>query len=173
MINRLGVLLAAGLVFASVACRKADKVFGGRQGITLVLLDDYKTVDNTMAIAPTSIVLERSTLIAYDDILAYDPESRTFDLSDAAVKAITDLPHSGHSMPFAVLANGEVIYTAYFWASYSSRTCDWLTANPLLISSQHELRIFVGYPAPGRAVIPDDRNDAKILAILRRDQKLK
>lgn len=78
-----------------------------------------------------------------------------------------------HGTPFAVTIDKEIIYTGYFWCGYSSSMVDWVTIDPLNYSGKNRLRVSLGYPGLIQGdYIPDDRNDDRILDILRRDSKL-
>jgi hypothetical protein len=51
--------------------------------------------------------------------------------------------------------------------------CDWLVIDPLDYSGRHELKVKLGYPGLVEGdVIPDKRNDEKLLDVLRMDNKL-
>ena len=81
--------------------------------------------------------------------------------------------HTIHTRTFALVANQEIIYTGYFWSSFSSAICPWLTIDPLFAEISGELRVELGYPGLMEGMsIPDHRNDERILSILRHDRKL-
>ncbi|MFA6334983.1 MAG: hypothetical protein WCX48_05420 [Bacteroidales bacterium] len=141
--------------------------------VELYLLDSYKTVGNTKQIDESTIVTKAEPLVAYSDFLSYDSSKFTFKISDKAKTAIKNINHSVHGVAFAVKANNMVVYTGYFWPSYSSATCDWLFIDPIMVDINNRLKVELGYPGPSpEMTIPDKRNDKRILDIFESDHKL-
>lgn len=166
------ILLLSGLLLMYSACKKTDSSPTEENGVTIVLIDRFETLEDSKAILTSSVELASRPLIFYRDILAYDQEAHTFQLSGEAVEAMEGLPNDGHQSAFAVLVEGEIIYTAYFWAAYSSASCDWTVADPLIVKSRQEMTISLGYAVQDGASIPDLRNDPRIIDVLARDNKL-
>jgi len=98
----------------------------------------------------------------------------SFKVSDRIAGWLNDFENNLiHGSAFALTIDKEVIYTGYFWASFSSLMCDWIIIDPLNISGKNELTVKLGYP--GMVVgdtIPDKRNDKRLLDVLRMDNKL-
>jgi hypothetical protein len=113
-------------------------------------------------------------LIYYSDIISYDSTEYIFELSDRAISAINILDHSVHGLAFAIKANDTLIYTGYFWPSYSSASCDCIVIDPTMTSLGNMIQVSLGYPYlfPGQT-IQDKRNDGRIIRILKLDNKLK
>ena len=160
------------LLFSPTGC---EKWRGDAEGdVELYLLESYQTEEHTWAILSSSIKLHEAPLIAYPDFKSYNSKKHIFKISDAAAQAVKDQEHSVHGLAFAVTANGEVVYTGYFWPGYSSAGCQWIVIDPLMIFGDNELRVELGYPGLIEGVdIPDERNNELILDIFRRDGKLK
>ncbi len=160
------------LLFSPSGC---EKWRGDAEGdVELYLLESYQTEDQSCAIVFSSVKINETPLIAYPDIKSYNSKKHIFKISDAAAGVVTDQVHSVNGLAFAVVANDEVVYTGYFWPSYSSATCQWIVIDPLMISGDNELSVALGYPGlMDGAYIPDERNNEKILDIFRRDGKLK
>jgi len=167
----LGLLFIC--VFANFSCKKNRLELSGQEGITLVLLDKYTSDKTTWAIDESSLKLGKKPLISYKDILSYDQNTHTFLIADEVANAIGALENNGHGLAFAILADGKLIYTAYFWASFSSTSCDWVVVDPIAVKISKRLRIQLGYASPTNGqLIPDRRNDERILSVLKRDGKL-
>jgi len=67
-----------------------------------------------------------------------------------------------------------LIYTGYFWPSYSSVSCDWVIIDPLSVYSGNKIHVILSYPGQNAGVnIPDKRNDSRIIQIFQKDHKLK
>ena len=160
------------LLFSPTGCEKWG---GDAEGdVELYLLESYLTEDESCAIEFSSVKVREEPLIGYSDIKSYNSKKHIFSISDAAAGVVTDQVHSVNGLAFAVVANDEVVYTGYFWPSYSSATCQWIVIDPLMISGDNELSVALGYPGlMDGAYIPDERNNEKILDIFRRDGKLK
>ena len=74
---------------------------------------------------------------------------------------------------FAVTVNDEIIYTGYFWPSFSSQSCGWVVIDPLSIGFGNSMRVNLGYPSQEFATgVTDNRNASQILDVFRRDHKL-
>ena len=136
--------------------------------VELYLLDSYSKVQNSFQIDETTIKTQASPLISYTDFISYDSTNYTFELSDKAKYAIANMEHSVPGVAFAVKANGTLIYSGYFWPSYSSASCDWIVIDPIMTSVGNKITVSLGYPGLFQGqVIPDNRNDSRIIDILR------
>ncbi len=141
--------------------------------VELFLLESFNTIDNTFQIVEPSVVAKETPLVYYSDFISYDPNNYIFKLSDNSKKAIEDLKHSVHGLAFAIMEDNKLVYTGYFWPSYSSMSCDWAIMDPFTLSFGNELKVELGYPGQREGVvIPDKRNDKRILDVFRRDGKL-
>ncbi|MEN8202548.1 MAG: hypothetical protein ABFS28_08140 [Bacteroidota bacterium] len=150
------------------------KYSGDAKGeVELYLLESYENLDQSCAIDEASVEIRKHPLIRYSDFISYNSEKHIFTISDEAAEAVKDLEHSVHGLPFAVIANEELVYTGYFWPSFSSAMCQWIVIDPPMIFGDNELRVELGYPGQIEGVeIPDERNNEVILDIFRRDNKL-
>lgn len=172
---KLTALIPVLLVLLFTTTTSCDKWSGDAEGdVELYLLESYETEDRTWAILSSSIRLQEAPLIAYPDFKSYNSKKHIFKISAAAAQVVKDQEHSVTGLAFAVTANGEVVYTGYFWPTYSSASCQWIVIDPLMISGENELRVELGYPGLFEgAEIVDERNNELILDIFRRDGKLK
>ena len=172
---KLSALIVIFLALVFITTTSCDKWRGDAEGdVELYLLESYQTVDQYRAILSSSISLHEAPLIAYPEFKSYNSKNHIFKISDAAAQAVKDQEHSVHGLAFAVTANGEVVYTGYFWPAYSSASCQWIVIDPLMIFGDNELRVELGYPGLFEgADIVDERNNELILDIFRRDGKLK
>lgn len=169
--NIIPAIILLGVIITS--CNKTDNRSGDK--VEIYLLDSFDTLEIAVGyqIKLESVVLKSAPLITYDEILSYDPETYIFKLSPEATDRIKNQQQDLHKVAFGIKANDELIYTAYFWALYSSTLCDWMTADPLF-TLDDGLKIKLGYPSQIDGIhIPDDRNDQKILDIFEKDGKLK
>ena len=161
------------LNFIFVACAKNDGTNPKDGSVELFLLNSYKTIGSTYQIDEKTIVTKSQPLVTYSDFQSYDPNTFTFKISNTAEEAIKSLDHSVHGIAFAIKANNVLIYSGYFWPSYSSASCSWVVIDPTRLSLDNELNVRLGYPGliEGQ-VIPDNRNDKRILDIFTSDDKL-
>lgn len=143
--------------------------------VDIYLLKSFSRVENSSAIDETTVVLEDTPLITYDEIVSYSPNEHMFVLKDDASISI---PNSiSTDKAFAVAIDRKVVYTGYFVSGFSSIVCSWTVIDPLRSSSTNSLIVQMGYPQSDQfaaefSLIPDRRNSKEILDILRRDGKL-
>ncbi len=152
-------------------CEKEEVNSGGK--IELFLLDSYSKIENSFQIDEATVKTKTSPLISYSDFISYDSNNYEFQITDKAKNAIDEVEHSVHGVAFAVKANGILIYSGYFWPSYSSASCDWVVIDPMMTSIDNKIKVSLGYPGLIQGqVIPDNRNDSRIIEIFERDNKL-
>lgn len=142
--------------------------------VELYLIDSYSTIKSpSHQIDETTIKTKASPLIDYVDIVSYNSTTYEFELSDKAKNTITNMGQSIDGVAFAIKANGTVIYSGYFWPSYSSAGCDCVVIDPLMASIGNKIYVQLGYPRLLQGqVIPDKRNDSRIIKIFESDKKL-
>ena len=165
-----GFLMLSAILILSTSCEKNDSNVTGE--VELYLLESYETT-GFCEIIKSSVETSKRPLIKYSDFKSYNAKEHIFKITDSAKKAIEDLEHSVHGLPFAIAADDQLVYTGYFWPAYSSASCQWLVIDPLMMRGDNELRVELGYPGPIEdSGIPDERNNSLILDIFRRDGKL-
>ena len=155
-----------------------EKYLSPRQqgyGLEFYFIKDFQRIGTSAKIINSTVNLSDSVIIYYDEILSYNSDTYTFTLTESSANWLNDFKNNHiHRTPFAVTIDKEIIYTGYFWCGFSSSMVDWVTIDPLNYSGKNQLRVSLGYPGLILGdYIPDDRNDDRILDILRRDSKLK
>jgi hypothetical protein len=178
MINKFKIICAIIIVSLTFfGCKKSivtietNNANGGKD-IEIYLLKSFSTESHGQIVESTAM-LSDTPLITYSDILSYNRSEYSFKLSPKAVSAINNIQHSVSGIAFAVTADKEIIYTGYFWPSYSSATCEWVVTDPVTVSGTNKMQIMLGYPGSIEwSTIPDKRNDSRILVILQKDKKL-
>lgn len=155
-------------------CERYQSVSQKGNGLEFYLMKDFQRVGTSAKIINSTVELSDSVIISYDEIKSYNSDTYTFTVTDNCADRLNDFENSHiHGMPFAVTVNKEVIYTGYFWCSFSSASVDWITIDPLNYSGNNQLRVSLGYPGLFDGdYIPDNRNDPRILDFLRVDGKL-
>ena len=155
-------------------CEKDNVYKLSGKSIDFYRLSDYETLDNSSKIIESTVRLSDVKIISYSDIISYNRKTYTFIVSDSISDHLTDFENYPiHGTPFALTLENEIIYTGYFWAGFSSMSCDWITIDPIDYSGENKLIVKLGYP--GLVIgdtIPDKRNDDKIIDVLLRDGKL-
>jgi len=115
----------------------------------------------------------KKPLVYYSDFISYNSKTYIFVISNDSKDRIQNLEHSVHGIPFALKVDNNLVYTGYFWPSYSSAMCKWIVIDPMRLLISNELKVYLGYPWSQSVVgIPDKRNDNQILDIFRSDNKL-
>jgi len=159
------------LSLLSLGCEKVKVDSDGK--VELFLLESYSKIENSYQIDETTVKTKASPLICYTDFISYDSSDYEFQISDKAKNAIDKIEHSVHGVAFALKANGILIYSGYFWPGYSSASCDWVVIDPIMTSADNKIKVCLGYPGLIQGqVIPDKRNDSRIIDIFERDNKL-
>ena len=166
----IGLFLTLNSIF--IACDKNENTNYKDGGVELFLLDSYQTIGSTYQIDEKTIVTKSQSLVTYSDFQSYDPSTFTFKISNTAKESIKSLDHSVHGIAFAIKANNVLIYSGYFWPSYSSASCDWVVIDPMMLLISNELTVQLGYSSSKVELIPDKRNDKRILDIFTNDDKL-
>jgi len=169
------IIIALLCCLIAAGCKNNPYVAASGSEIEIYLLKSYTKVTGTDAINTSSVILEDTPLIRYADILWYDSVAHTFKITEAPAKWLNDFQtNHSHGKAFAVTIDRKILYTGYFWAAFSSASCNWITIDPLNYSGKNELRVSIGYPGlmPG-VTIPDHRNDKELMEILEADNKLK
>jgi hypothetical protein len=167
IIISLFILLLAG-------CEKYQSERQPGNVVEFYLIKDFQKVGTSSKIINSTVNLSDSVIISYADIIFYNPDNYTFTVSVSSANKLNDFKNNHiHGTPFAVTVDKEIIYTGYFWCGYSSSMVDWVTIDPLDYSGKNQLRVSIGYPGLFQGdYIPDNRNDDRILDILKRDSKL-
>jgi len=146
---------------------------GGKVDIYL-LKTWHKAQDSERIVEEKTIELYDEPLIGYDEIILYDQENFSFKLMESARQKIINMENFGHRLAFAVTANDSIVYTGYFWASFSSSLCDWVVIDPLSVHFSEIMPVTLGYPGLlPEFNIPDKRNDPSIIQIFKDGKKLK
>ena len=161
-------------ILIAYSCEKNESSVNSNGKVELYLIHNYSRIDHSSQINENTVVTEKAPLINYSDIISYDSTKCIFELTDRAIEAIKDLEHSVHGLAFAIKANDALIYTGYFWPSYSSASCDWVVIDPFMTSIGNKIQVRLGYPGLVQGqTIQDKRNDGRIIQILKQDNKLK
>ena len=161
------LLLTLGIL---TDCHKDDQS-APSDGIDFYLLTSFQTVGQTCQIEESSVATEEQAVIRYSELLSYRAETYTVERPKTAKARSNKLTPPVHGLAFALKAGRQLIYTGYFWPSYSSASCNWVTIDPLFLD--RGLAVRLGYPGTiDGQEIPDRRNDPLLLEILERDNKL-
>jgi hypothetical protein len=167
-------LISLLLIWVASACDTDDTNDRPSRNVELYLINSFSTLEHSCQIDEKTVVTKMAPLLYYSDFLSYDTTEYTFEISDRARKAVLNLEHSVHGLPFAIKANGTLIYTGYFWPSYSSASCNWIVIDPFQASISNQLHVELGYPGLHQGqTVPDKRNDNRIVEIFQHDHKLK
>jgi hypothetical protein len=165
------VLFTALALILVMGCSKDKESHS--EDVNLYLIESFSlSKDGHFKIDESSVKTKGAPFISYADFLSYSPATHSFELSKNAIKKIEGMKSELYQVPFAIKVNGTLIYTGYFWASYSSLSCDWLTTDAWRMMGADSLRMELGYPGAWDGV-PDRRNDERIIEVFRRDSKLR
>lgn len=167
-------LVSSLLFLIGISCENKNTDGNLNTGVELYLVTSYSKIGTTSHINENSVVTQSTPLIRYSDFLSYDSAHFTFELTDSAVRVIKSLKLSVSGLPFAVKADNRLIYTGYFWPTYSSLSCDWIVIDPMMVTIGNKIQVRLGYPGLIQGhKIPDKRNDERIIRTFKLDNKLK
>lgn len=168
------ILISLFCLFGLSNCQKKCDFSEIEGEVTIHLVDTFELLGLGCQIDEGSVVIDPIPYITYANIKSYDSDDHIFLLDAIVIDKIKEEEYLIHKKAFAVLANDELIYTAYFWSAYSSLSCDWYTADPLMVEYDNGLKVKMGYPGDRPELFSQDkRNDERILCIFERDGKLK
>ena len=167
-------LILVLIISVFAGCEKYQYLRQPGNGLEFYLIKDFQRVGTSAKIINSTVKLSDSVIIYYDEILSYNSDTYTFTVTESCANKLNDFKNNHiHGKPFAVTVDKELIYTGYFWCGFSSSMVDWVTIDPLNYSGKNQLPVSLGYPGIFQGdYIPDNRNDYRILDILRRDSKL-
>jgi hypothetical protein len=163
------------LVFILSNCSQKEELPAPQGRVELYLLESFETTgDHYFQIDETSVIPETSPFLEFEDLLTYYPNEYSFTISESAKQKIENMEYSVHGQAFGILVNNELIYTGWFWPSYSSFSCDWIVIDPLTLWNDSKLKINLGYASSIPEIeIPDRRNDPRLLSVFRVNRRLK
>jgi hypothetical protein len=162
------------LVLILAGCEKYQFVRQQGYGLEFYLIKDCQKVGSSAKIINSTVNLSDSVIISYNEIKSYNSDTYTFTVTKSCANKLNDFKNNHiHGTPFAVTVDKQIIYTGYFWCSFSSTSVDWVTIDPLNYSGKNQLTVSLGYPGLFQGdYIPDNRNDYRILDLLRTEGKL-
>jgi len=163
--------IIAVITLCTLGCENVDSSSDTK--VEMYLLESYETINNGCQIDESTAVTNEDPIIRYNDFLSYDPAEYTFELSKTAINTINQLEHSVSGLAFAITVNNTIVYTGYFWPSFSSTSCNWIVIDPLMLNTGSKIMVGLGYPGPFiGSPIPDKRNDSRIISAFEGDNKL-
>ena len=114
--------------------------------------------------------LAESPLLITADLVSYDRDTHTIELTDEGFQKVTDLLDAGFQVagiPFVVVSGGERIYAGAFWTPLSSQSFDGVVImDPAFQSDENTIQITLGYPGRGFFIGADPREDSRLLDAL-------
>lgn len=175
------IALFAFTAFTLASCEKNPAVSGGCTAcserekfnfvVEIYMLKSFKT-STGQQIIDSSVVLLPTPLINYSDITYYNKSTYTFGLTEEGKRKLSKLQVPVGGLAFGVVVDRYLIYTGYFWPAHFSSLCNWVYTDPIMGEFSGELAIKLG-TVTNNGVIPDNRNNSKILTVMARDGKLK
>jgi hypothetical protein len=164
----------AFLIIILTHCSQKEELPATQGKVELYLLESFETTgEHFFQIDESSVITEGNPFLAFQDLLTYHPNEYYFTISENAINKIENMDHSVHGVAFGIVVNNELIYTGYFWPSYSSMSCDWPVIDPFSLFNDNRLKVNLGYASSiPPTEIPDRRNDPRILAVFDKDGKL-
>lgn len=139
----------------------------------IYLLKEKISLKELSTIDISNLKTKKLPLISLDDIISYNQHDHSLNLTREAVRKIDGRKKQLVCAVFVVCVNKEPIYAGAFWAYYLSSSFDGVIIPLPLMSGKNLLKIQLGYPAEGCFKGEDLRADPRIVAILRKNGKIK
>lgn len=141
------------------------------QSVEIYLLKTYQSVPGKCQVDPLGSTIRDTPAISNHEILDYSRSRCEFRLSASAIQEIRTWPDR---QPFAVAVDRQVIYFGIFKPVVSSSTCENSITLDVDINGGNKIYLRLGYPWTFEGVpIDDQRNNARLVATLKRQGKLK
>lgn len=165
----LFIVVTAVLAFS---CSKTDPI-DAKGDVEIYLIKSFVESDENDYINSSTVELENTPFLNYEDLESYSSSTFKFKISDDKRSKFKLDGETIHFRAFAIVVDGEVIYTGFFWPSYSSQGMNWVVIDPVTAEMHGDLKVELGYPGMlNNQVIPDSRNDDRIINVFKRDNKL-
>ncbi len=156
-------------IIICLSCSKQNAA--GGEVVEIYLLKTSQTFFGKCQIDPTASALEDAAVIKNNDILFYFKSSHEFKLSNEAFQKVKTF--LGRT-PFAVTVDKQVIYYGFFMPSIMSSSCDHSITMDIAWPGDNKVVLRLGYPGlPAGATIDDQRNNSRLLATLKAQDKLR
>ncbi len=167
-------IFLAFLIIIQTYCNQKEELPGAQGKVELYLLESFETTgDHYFQIDESSVITEGSPFLEFQDLLSYHPNDYFFTVSENAINKIENMDYSVHGIAFGISVNNELLYTGYFWPSYSSMSCDWPVIDPFSLFNDNKLKVNLGYASSIPVTeIPDRRNDPRLLSVFRVNRRL-
>jgi hypothetical protein len=161
------LLLFLPMLFAS--CKKTEAEVGDK--VEIYQLKTYQLLTGKCQVDATTAVLQDTAFVNDAAILAYSPNDHLFSLTPAAMRRVNALANFA---AFAVTVDKKVVYYGFFIFSYSSSSCAQSIVMSLDFENAGNVSLQLGYPGLAQGIpVDDQRNNAKLVATLRRQGKIK
>jgi hypothetical protein len=141
-------------------------------GLALYLTSEDFTpaqlLSGTGAVDLRLVPLETDPFLTQDDILWYEVETHSFELTPDAAARVVALPIVTRGRAFVVTVEGEPVYGGAFWTPLSSLSFDGIVISmlPNTPPEGNVFRVELGYPGSGFFTGPDQRADPRIVNAL-------
>ena len=167
MLKPARILILIFSLSLTASCEKNENSI--HTGLEFYLLKDFQA-DDHMKIYENTAVIADTVLIKYESIISYDKNKYSFKLTDSTIHYSSREYSPLLKQAFAVTIDKEIIYTGYFWSGFYSQICTWFQIDLVKYEMYDELIVDLFYIVGD--TITDNRNDERILELLRNDNRL-
>lgn len=165
----LYLLLFGALVVTGCTPEEAD-------GFAIYLLEQDMPATEILGMDIEELILEDEPILSADDIILYDWDTHTIELSSEGYSSIQDLfllPVNVSGIPFVACVGSQRIYTGAFWTPASSLIYDGVLIMHPMDDASRTIQLSVGYPLSEVFSGKDPRGDSRIMESLEYENKLK
>ena len=165
----LSLMLFSVLVVTSCAPKEAG-------GFAIYLLEGDTPATEVLGMDIEELILEDEPILSAEDIVIYDRDSHTMELTKEGYSRIQDLftlPVNVSGIPFVVCVGSQRIYTGAFWTPASSLIYDGVLIMHPMDDAKRIIQLSLGYPVSDVFSGKDPRGDSRIMESLEGEGKLK
>ena len=154
-------------------CTQRDTHVRKAEGFAIYLAEQSVEAGQLLQMGVDSIPLEDTPVITMDDIVFYEKETHSIELTPSAYERLMQMGVPVNGKPFVVCLDGKPVYAGAFWVLWSSFSFDGVVIMLPALMDSTTVRIELGYPSPDFFRGKDPRNNKKIFRSLEQAGKLK
>ena len=153
-------------------CTQHDARIQKTDGFAIYLADQSVEAAQILQMDVGSIPLADMPVITMDDIVRYEKETHSIELTPSAYDRLMQIGVPVNGRPFVVCLDGKPVYAGAFWVVWSSFSFDGVVIMLPALMDSTTVQIELGYPGPDFFRGKDPRNNKKIFRTLEQAGKL-
>ena len=167
-------ILIVAIVFLCLVtgCTQHDARVREADGFAIYLAEQSVEAAQILQMDVDSIPLEDTPVITIDDIVRYEKETHSMELTPSAYERLMQMGVPVNGRPFVICLDGKPVYAGAFWVFWSSLSFDGVVIMLPALMDSTTVQIELGYPGSDFFQGKDPRNNKKIFRSLEQAGKL-